>query len=459
MQNINFPLPLNAEITRRKKEKLIGAIGTMKLLKQGVWLYFILLIFEGALRKWFLPALSSPLLIVRDPIALGIIWLAWKRGLLVLNPNIIAIWIVTAISILFSMIFGHKSAAVAFFGARVFLFHFPLIYAIGRIFDRDDVIQLGKITLWIAVPMVVLIATQFYSPQSAWVNRGVGGSEEGAGFSGALGYFRPPGTFSFTNGNGMFFGFVGAYVLYFWLNPGKVNKLLLVTATLAVLASISLSISRTLFFELLVSLGFAMIAICFKPKYIGRMLIAVLGMVIAMALLSQTEFFQTATEAFLHRFETANEIEGGLEGVLGDRYMGGMLGAIAGVPVKIPLVGFGIGMGTNVGAMLLTGDVVFLISEEEWGRLIGEMGAPLGISIIFIRLKLCWQLTMACFSRLRMGDLLPWMLLSFCLLCIPQGQWGQPTALGFGTLIAGLVIASLRVPRTKKQNFSIQTKS
>ncbi|WP_207534019.1 hypothetical protein [Desertivirga arenae] len=457
MQNINLPLPLNTAIAQRKKEKLIGALSTMKLLKKGVWLYFILLIFEGALRKWFLPALSTPLLIVRDPIALGIVWIAWKRGLLHLNPNIIAIWVVTAISIVFSMTFGHKNPMVAFYGARVFLFHFPLIYAIGKIFDRNDVIQLGRITLWIAVPMVILIALQFYSPQSAWVNRGVGGSEEGAGFSGALGYFRPPGTFSFTNGNGMFFGFVGAYVLYFWLNPGQVNKALLVAATLAVLASISLSISRTLFFELLVSLSFAVIGVCYKPKYIGRMVMALLGITLALAVLSQTEFFQTATEAFTHRFETANENEGGLEGVLGDRYMGGMVGAIAGVPVSIPLVGFGIGMGTNVGAMLLTGDLVFLISEEEWGRLIGEMGAPLGILIIIIRLKLCYELTLACFRRLKKGDLLPWMLLSFCLLCIPQGQWGQPTALGFGTMVAGLVIASLRTPR-KKIHFASTSK-
>jgi len=33
------------------------------------------------------------------------------------------------------------------------------------------------------------------------------------------------------------------------------------------------------------------------------------------------------------------------------------------------------------------------------------------------------------------------MLLSFALLIIPQGQWAQPTSLGFSTLIGGLMIA------------------
>ncbi len=41
----------------------------MPLLKKLFWAYFLLLIFEGALRKWILPQFSAPLLLVRDPIA------------------------------------------------------------------------------------------------------------------------------------------------------------------------------------------------------------------------------------------------------------------------------------------------------------------------------------------------------------------------------------------------------
>ena len=42
-------------------------------IKIAIWLYFFLWIFEGALRKWVLPSLATPLLIVRDPIAIFII--------------------------------------------------------------------------------------------------------------------------------------------------------------------------------------------------------------------------------------------------------------------------------------------------------------------------------------------------------------------------------------------------
>ncbi len=42
------------------------------------------------------------------------------------------------------------------------------------------------------------------------------------------------------------------------------------------------------------------------------------------------------------------------------------------------------------------------------------------------------------------GDLLPWILASFGIMNVAQGNWAQPTALGFSTLIAGLMLSSFR---------------
>jgi hypothetical protein len=129
--------------------------------------------------------------------------------------------------------------------------------------------------------------------------------------------------------------------------------------------------------------------------------------------------------------------------VIGDRYVGGLVGSILGSG-NVPFFGYGMGMGTNAGAMLLSGKTTFLIAEGEWGRLIGESGALLGIIIIFIRLALVTKLGVLSFRKLNSGDLLPWMLLSFGLLNISQGQWAQPTSLGFSVLIGGLIIASFK---------------
>jgi hypothetical protein len=413
------------------------------LLKKGVWAYFFLLIFEGALRKWILPGLATPLLVIRDPIALWLVLTAWKRGMLPFNIYLNLMVIVGIISIFTAGFLGHGNLGVALFGARILIIHFPLMFVIGKIFSREDVISLAKASLLMAIFMAILIFLQFNSPQSAWVNRGVGGDMEGAGYSGALGYFRPPGTFSFTTGVTLFFTYVAPLVCYFWLSSEKVNKFILIGATIALLASIPLSISRSLFFGVGVTFIFTFIAVSRQPKYLARILGASVFILIALVILSKTPFLSKPTEVFTARFENASESEGGVKVALVDRYLGGMVGALSG-NTFVPFWGYGVGMGTNVGSMLLSGKITFLISEGEWGRLIGELGPLMGILTVLIRLGFCATITIAAYKKLVKGDLLPWLLLSNLLLVVPQGQWAQPTSLGFSTLIGGLIIASFR---------------
>jgi hypothetical protein len=398
------------------------------LLKMGIWAYFLLLIFEGALRKWFLPGLAAPLLIIRDPVALILIYISWKRGLLPNNPYMTWVVLIGFMSCITAIIVGHGNLPVAIYGGRILLLHFPLMFVIGNIFHREDVVKIGKILLILSIPIAILVAFQFFSPQSAWVNRGVGGDMQGAGFSGANGFFRPPGTFSFTNGNSFFYSLIACFVFYFWLDSKNINKIVLFFSTAALLIVIPLSISRGLFFQVIVTLVFTIYSIFNKPGYFGRLIIAVIGFSVVIFLIRDTFLFQTATEAFTSRFETASEHEGGLEGTLGTRYLGGMVEALR-RSSDLPFFGLGIGMGTNVGSTLLTGERQFLISEEEWGRVIGELGPLLGLAIIFIRLALCLKLSVASYMQLKRGDLLPWILLSFTLTTIPQAQWAQPTAL------------------------------
>ncbi|MDT0642508.1 hypothetical protein RM553_06645 [Zunongwangia sp. F363] len=413
-----------------------------KYLKAGIWCYFLLLIFEGALRKWGIPALSAPLLVVRDPIAIWILFLAWKKDIVPFNIYAAAMVALAIIGISTTLIFGHGNLFVSLFGARILILHFPLMFVIGSVFNKDDVIKIGKVLLWLSIPLVILTALQFYSPQSAWVNRGIGGDTEGSGFSGAMGFFRPSGTFSFTTGNSMFFSLVGCFVLYFWVSRHNIDKLLLFASTMAVLASIPLSISRSLFFSIVVAAIFTGIAISQKPQYFSRMLIAGVCMVVLLAALSQTSFFQTAMEAFIARFEDASSIEGGVASSLIERYFGGMISAVINSN-NLPFFGYGLGMGTNAGSALLTGERSFLIAEGEWARLIGEMGFVIGILVILVRLAFCFEISLRSYRSLKYDNLLPWILLSFALITIPQGQWAQPTSLGFSTLIGGLVLGAL----------------
>lgn len=422
---------------------------TIRFLKWGIWGYFLLLIFEGALRKWFLPSLATPLLVVRDPIAMGLVAIAIYYGIIGFNAYITSMLVIGTLGIYTAVYLGHGSFSVAAYGARILLFHFPLMFVIGEVFTRADVIRMGKVTLAIAVPMTVLIGLQFYSPQSAWVNRGLGGDTAGAGFSGAMGFFRPPGTFSFTNGNSLFYGFLAPFVFYFWLNLRSVSKTLLILATVALLGSIPLSISRTLLFHIILTLMFTTVAISRSPKFIGPFILGMIGVGIALAIISATPLYETAMEAFAARFESAGKVEGGLSGTLGDRFLGGLIGAI-GNSFEAPFFGVGMGMGTNVGSMLLNGEQLFLITEEEWGRIIGEIGPVLGLALIICRTAFCFDLLLKSYGRMVEGELMPWLLLSYGMISIAQGAWSQPTALGFSTMIGGLILASLKPPHVKK---------
>ncbi len=423
----------------------------IELMKNGIWLYFFLLVFEGALRKWVLPGLSAPLLIIRDPVAIALLFMAARRNMLAFNHYIVGMGLIGIVGILTAIFLGHKNLSVALFGARIILIQFPLIFVIGRVFTYADVIKMGKVILYISIPMALLVATQFYSPQSAWVNRGVGGDTQGAGFSGAMGFYRPPATFSFITGTVSYYTLAAAFIVFFWLNRSNIKPVILYAATFALIVVIPLSISRSLFFGVAITLVFTALAIGRKTEYLGKLIFGGVVIAILVIFLSDKSFFQTGTEAFTSRFETANEQEGGVKGVLVDRFLGGMYTALTSSS-NLPFFGYGIGMGTNAGSMLMTGQAGFLIAEGEWGRVIGELGPLMGIAMIFLRLQLSFKIAWESYKKLAIGNLLPWLLLSMVLINIPQGQWAQPSSLGFAVLICGLTIAGLKGPKGKNIN-------
>lgn len=417
------------------------------LYRKAIWIYIFLLIFEGALRKWFLPSLATPLLLVRDPIAIWLTIVGLQKGW-IKSGYAKAMMVVASISFILTLIVGHHNLYIALFGWRIYFFHFPMIFVLGKVLTRTDLLKIGQFILWVSIPMTVLIFIQFHSPQTALVNIGVGG-EGTAGFGGALGYMRPPGTFSFTSGYVSFQAAVGCFLLYYLLMNNTLpkeyqfSKIVLTVLAGCYLLSIPTSISRTHFFQTGVYLIFLFAAAIRKNKFKGKFLKFTIIAVIAGIILSLTGLGETSVEAFTSRFESANELEGGMEGVIGDRYVGGLLGSL--INFQIPIFGYGIGIGTNVGAKILGGNMYSFgfNGEIEWSRIIGECGMLLGLIIIGIRLFFSLYILKKAYNILvKKNDLLPWMLSAGMMLTIPQGQWAIPTNLGFCILFGGLTLAA-----------------
>lgn len=388
-----------------------------------------------------MPSLATPLLVVRDPIAIGIIFLAIRYRLLYWNTYLIGILLIGLSALVTSLLVGHGNLYVALYGLRPMLIHFPLIFVIAHVFNQTDVEKVGKLLIWLLPPMTLLITLQFYSPQSALVNRGVGGDLSGAGFSGALGYFRPPGTFSFTNGNTLFFNLAACFACYFWLTKVKLSNFLLILSSICLFIAVPLSISRAYFFQLIITLGFTVMCTSLDTKALGRSILVIIILILSAVVLTQFSFFQIGIEAFTARLENASNSEGGLIGTLGERFLGSFFRGVSSSE-SLPTWGYGIGMGSNVGSMLLSGERAFLIAEEEWPRIVGEMGGPLGLMLILIRLMIGLMLSWYSFLYLISRYFLPWILLSFGLLQIIVAGWAQPTSLGFSILTSALIFAS-----------------
>jgi hypothetical protein len=424
--------------------------GEYILYRKAIWLYLFLLIFEGALRKWFLPSLSTPLLLIRDPIVIWLVLLGIKHEWLK-NRYAIIMMAAGTISFLLTLIVGHQNLSVALFGWRIYFFYFPFIFVIGKILTRDDLLKMGRFILYLSIPMTILIVVQFYSPQSAWVNRGIGGDMEGAGFSGALGYYRPPGTFSFISGTVIFQLLVACFLFFYLLMNETLDKsqqihpsLLWIMAGCYTI-SIPYSISRSHFFQTIVVILFLIAGLIQMKQFSDKLIKFTILLSICGVLIIMTGMANDSIAAFTSRFESANKSEGGVvEGVIGNRYLGSF---VRGYNDDLPFWGYGIGLGTNIGAKLGT----FFNREEEWSRVTGECGLLTGWIIIIIRCLFALFVIKKALDQLRKKrDLLPWLLSAGMLLIVPQGQMGAVPSLGFLAFMGGLALASVKQMKNRK---------
>lgn len=413
-------------------------------IKIAIWLYFLLWIFEGALRKWILPSLATPLLVVRDPIAIYIILRAFYLNVKFVNSYIVLSLIFTLLGLAITLTFGHGNLFVGLYGARIMLLHFPLIFIIGAVFTKEDVLKMGRVMLTTNILVTLIVYFQFISPQSAYINIGIGG-EGSAGFSGSMGFFRPSGTFSFTTGLSSFYIFVSVFVFYFWLSKESCSRILLVASTIALLIALPLTVSRTAVGGVILVSLFAFIGASTSFKSIIRIIITVLIIVGLFAVLQKTtSVFNLGTEVFMSRVDEANDQEGGLEGSFFKRALSGFTEPIVNL-LNQPLFIGNLGMGTNAGAQMLRGKVKFLIAEDELGRLGGEQGLVFGGGLIALRLFLAIALFYKSIKLPNPYKLLP---LTFCgtaLFLITQGQWAQPSMLGCAVVAAGLLVASINI--------------
>ena len=110
----------------------------LRPLRWLVFGYVALWVFEGALRKWLLPGLANPLLIVRDPVLLLMYGLAMAKGVFPRNAFIVWIAIIAGAAMVVSMGATETPLSVELFGLRSDFMHLPLVFLLPAIVRRED---------------------------------------------------------------------------------------------------------------------------------------------------------------------------------------------------------------------------------------------------------------------------------------------------------------------------------
>ena len=213
-------------------------------LKQLLWLYIALWIGEGALRKWIVPGLAAPLLVVRDPLLLFMYYLAFTKGLFPKGFLASGVIVLGATALMVSIAATSTPMVIQLYGLRASYLHLLLIFLIPNVFTLEDVRLMGKWTLIVAGPMALLVLAQFLAGPRSFLNAGAGGNV-GAMIESAFGHIRPSGTFSFTNGLGGFTAMTAVFFLYHLLEKQVYPRLIWLASAPALVVLIVLSGSRS----------------------------------------------------------------------------------------------------------------------------------------------------------------------------------------------------------------------
>ena len=408
-------------------------------IKKLIWAYFVLLLFEGALRKWFLPGLSQGLLIIRDPIVVWIYYLCYAQGIFPFNNKYLQRcfqWVGLAVVLSFLINRGHPLTIA--YGARTNLLHFPLIFIMARVLTFKDVLNFGRAFLLLALPMTWIVAQQFQADRFDTINTAAGGTGHQMMTSGDK--VRASGTFSFVSGIVFYYCFTVSYIIYGFLVKGTFPKWLLYLGTSATLLAMVTAGSRAVIAECLQVLACIGFLAYFKPSEFGKIAGSIFGFsTLGLILYSQVDLFQEGLDFLSLRFEEAANVEGNPIEAYFTRYKD-IIVAPYYFNMWTGFFGNGLGSATRAGSALGGG---MGGAEISWSRQVLENGLLIGGLYILWRLWVFKDLMVACIDGVKRGSYLAIFLFGAAAPILLFSPFGQPTNLGFAAFGGGLCLAAL----------------
>lgn len=407
-----------------------------------IWVYFWLLLGEGILRKWLLPQLSTALFLARDPVVLTAYFLAWRGNLFPKNAFTLTILVLGPLSFFTGLIAEGSDLRVALIGARTNYLHLPMIFLMPLVMDLEDAKKFGRWILLLSIPIAGLMVVQFQSSPASWINSSamVGVAQIGA----IEGRIRPAGPFVYSTGPTMFFGMVCSYLFYSMLRPGTYKLSVTLPAMAALLVAMAVCGSRSLIATVATVVVSGTMMLAAHPRLFTRFVLLAGCAAALFVTFSGMGFFGEGQRSLFLRFEAANDAEGGLGGTV-SRFGLAFTEFLDFIP-DTPWFGYGLGVGTNGGAYLLTGEMQFLLAEAEWSRIVLELGPIMGVAFILWRVLVTVMIGLRSLQKAFEGYCLPVLVFGAIGQFLLIQPFGPATSLGFAVFGSGLVLVSMRAP-------------
>src|SRR5215468_8351213 len=203
--------------------------------RRSVQIALILVVIEGAIRKWVLPQASDLVYFLKDIVLLGLythyfIFDQTRRPAIDSSMIKALLWVATLLISI--QVFNARldSVAVGLFGFKAYLWYVPLCFMLRDVFhSSEDLQSFLKWYLLLVIPVGALGALQFLSPPDSAINTYVPREGMDIATFGDLGDFsraRITGTFSYISGYTAYLTFCQA--LLFSMLVSKLKKLWLV---------------------------------------------------------------------------------------------------------------------------------------------------------------------------------------------------------------------------------------
>jgi hypothetical protein len=443
------PLSAAGERARRRVVVLVFAI-------------YVLAIFEGSLRKWVVPELSQYLFFIRDPFLLLAYAIAsahslWPKRSLFCKLSFVLCGVGVLLAVVQAITGGHSDTRflLAVYGWRSYFLYAPLAFLVGAQFRQAELLRLYTLTLWLAVPIGVLVAAQFFSPSGAAINVGSAAEQElqfhGLGQSEER--TRPMGPFSSSAGQQQFVATTCALLLAFFIAPKRLAQppfWVLLASAGGLMTCVALSGSRGTVLQCGIAVVFAMaVGVLGRGGSLkGRALLWPVALSAAAVVLYPV-LFPEGFAAFSERWIHAQKVEShSFEGGVLGRALFGLVDFLDLIE-KVPLLGYGLGYGGNASTLLhaeIDGVLPSKLAETDFARHMVDLGPVFGIGYIVFRLSLAvWLSAMVLRATRQTADPLPMLLLSYVGYIVVMGQiTGQGAINVYGWLFTGLLIAACK---------------